>query len=182
MAVAAALAVAVLASGVSVEAETTGDAASVLASQGRAAERPQVGRVSPAAIDVAQADFLAQSKNGVFELTDLVVEEVAEGTGPASAVGQTLVVEFTSWIMEGGEPAREFDSTAARGGPWAFVLGQSQALKGWDAGLRGIQVGATWRLKIPPAMAYGERGFAGPAAFVPPGAWVMSEVTLLEIR
>lgn len=131
---------------------------------------------------MAQADFSAQSKNGVFPLTDLVVEVIQEGDGPVSQVGQTLVVEFTSWIMQGGQPSKVFDSTTARGGPWSFVLGRNQAVKGWDSGLQGMKVGATRRLTMPPEMAYGERGFAGPTAFVPPGAWVMSEITLLSIE
>ena len=119
--------------------------------------------------------------SGVFQLTDLVIEDLDKGDGPATEVGQKLRVEFTSWIMEDGGPARVYDSTSERGGPWEFVLGVNQAIQGWDVGLVGMRVGATRRLTVPPEMAYGERGFAGPSAFVPPGAWVRSEVTLLEI-
>ncbi|MCZ6763836.1 MAG: FKBP-type peptidyl-prolyl cis-trans isomerase [Alphaproteobacteria bacterium] len=132
---------------------------------------------------IAASETVAQANgNGVFQLTDLVVEVLQEGNGTTGRVGQTMVVEFTSWIMEGGQPTREFDSTSARGGPFSFVLGRNQAIKGWDVGLKGMRVGSRLRLTVPPNMAYGERGFAGPSAFVPPGAWVMSEVTLLEVR
>lgn len=120
--------------------------------------------------------------NGVFALTDLIVEVLQEGDGPQSNVGQTLVVDFTSWVMEGGQPSRVYDSAQARGGPWSFVLGANQAIQGWDRGLRGAKVGSRLRLTVPPQMAYGDRGFSGPSAFVPPGAWVMSEVTILEVR
>jgi FKBP-type peptidyl-prolyl cis-trans isomerase len=45
-----------------------------------------------------------------------------------------------------------------------------------------MKIGGRFRLTVPPDMAYGDRGFNGPSAFVPPGAWVISEVQLLEIK
>ena len=131
---------------------------------------------------MAQDEHVAQNSNGVFPVSDLAVEIIEEGDGAMSERGQTLVVDFTSWIMESGQPSRVFDSTQDRGGPWTFVLGVKQAIDGWDRGLQGIAVGSRVRLVIPPEMAYGDRGFAGPSAFVPPGSWVMSDVTVLEAR
>lgn len=121
----------------------------------------------------------AQVNGGVFALTDLVVEVLEDGDGAEVGVGQELQVEFTSWIVEDGGQGRVFDSSAERGGTWDFVLGAHPAIKGWDQGLHGLKVGTKVRLTIPPDMAYGDRGFNGPVAFVPPGSWVISEIVLV---
>ena len=131
---------------------------------------------------LASGDAFAQNRNGIFRLTDLTVEILQEGSGPASQTGQTIVVDFTSWIVEDGRLGRVFDSADARGGPWTFVLGANRVMQGWNVGLSGIKEGAKVRLTVPPQMAYGARGFAGPSAFVPPDSWVISEISLLEIR
>ncbi len=121
----------------------------------------------------------AQVNGGAFVLTDLVVEILEEGEGAAIEVGQELLVEFTSWIVEDGEQGRLFDSSEERGGPWEFVLGAHPAIKGWDEGLEGTRIGTRIRLTIPPDMAYGDRGFNGPVAFVPPGSWIISEIVVI---
>jgi FKBP-type peptidyl-prolyl cis-trans isomerase len=52
-------------------------------------------------------------------------------------------------------------------------------IKGWEQGLQGMKPGEKRRLTIPPELGYGDRGAGGA---IPPGATLVFEVELLEIR
>jgi bifunctional DNA-binding transcriptional regulator/antitoxin component of YhaV-PrlF toxin-antitoxin module len=68
----------------------------------------------------------------------LQYEDVVVGQGPTPKPGQTVVVHYTGWLMDG----TKFDSSRDRGQPFKFALGQGQVIKGWDEGLATMKVGA----------------------------------------
>lgn len=108
--------------------------------------------------------------------------ELKEGTGPAVQAGQTAVVHYTGWLYATGSPenkGRKFDSSHDAGRPFAFRIGAGQVITGWDQGVAGMQVGGQRRLVIPPELGYGERGAGG---VIPPGATLVFDVELVEIR
>ena len=113
--------------------------------------------------------------NVPFQIIDLAV-----GTGPAAATGDSLTVSYTGWLWDPNgvdNKGQVFDSASAAA-PFAFVLGTGQVIAGWDQGVVGMLVGGVRRLIIPPALAYGEAG-SGP---IPPNATLIFEIGLIAIQ
>lgn len=111
----------------------------------------------------------------------LTMRVLEEGDGPTAEPGQVVVVHYTGWLHDPSAPddrGRKFDSSIDRGEPFPFTLGAGQVIRGWDEGVRGMQVGEVRELTIAPELAYGERG-SGP---IPPGATLVFEVELLDVK
>lgn len=106
--------------------------------------------------------------------TGLYMKDLTVGDGPEATSGATVVVHYTGWLPD----ATEFDSSVGRNEPFAFQLGASQVIAGWDEGVAGMKVGGRRKLVIPPALAYGLGG-SGP---IPPNATLVFEIELLEVR
>ena len=104
----------------------------------------------------------------------LEIEEITLGTGAEAKKGQTVSVHYTGWLTSG----KKFDSSVDRGQPFSFALGRGQVIKGWDQGVAGMKIGGKRKLTIPPAMAYGKRGFPGA---IPPNSTLVFEVELLGL-
>jgi FKBP-type peptidyl-prolyl cis-trans isomerase len=112
----------------------------------------------------------------------LAITELAAGSGPAIAAGQTAVVHYTGWLYAEGaadNKGRKFDSSRDRNEPFDFRVGAGQVIAGWDQGVAGMQVGGQRRLVIPPELGYGARGAGG---VIPGGATLVFDVELLGIR
>jgi peptidylprolyl isomerase len=87
--------------------------------------------------------------------TTTSVTTLVQGTGPAVAAGQALVVQYLGEIWASG---KEFDSSWSRGFPSAFPVGAGQLIKAWDDGLVGVKIGSRVMIVAPPGDAYGSAG------------------------
>jgi len=105
-----------------------------------------------------------------FEKEDLVL-----GNGEEAGPGNEVRVHYAGTFPDGVK----FDSSYDRGAPFTFRLGERQVILGWELGVLGMKVGGKRRLTIPPELAYGERGFG---AVIPPGATLLFEIELLEVK
>jgi FKBP-type peptidyl-prolyl cis-trans isomerase len=105
----------------------------------------------------------------------LQIEDLNAGTGASPQAGQSVSVHYTGWLTNG----TKFDSSVDRGQPFNFILGRGQVIKGWDEGVATMQVGGKVKLTIPPALAYGDKGFPGA---IPPGSTLVFEVELLGVQ
>lgn len=105
--------------------------------------------------------------------TDIVVEDVVEGTGEEAASADTVEVQYVGTLTDG----TEFDSSWANGAPVEFGL--DQVIAGWGEGLVGMKVGGRRSLVIPPDKAYGETPPQG--STIPPNATLVFVVDLLSI-
>ena len=108
--------------------------------------------------------------------TELVIQDLIEGTGDEAAAGHTVSAHYAGWTFSGGE---EFDSSWNRGAPLDFGLGRGQVIAGWDQGIVGMKVGGRRQLTIPSDLAYGDRGAGG---VIKPGETLIFVVDLMDVR
>jgi len=111
---------------------------------------------------------MTQTPSGL-RYQDLVVGEGAEATP-----GQTVVVHYVGWLLDG----EKFDASLDRGETFPFPLGGGRVIPGWDEGVAGMKVGGARRLVIPPALGYGEGGFP---PVIPPNATLVFDVQLMGV-
>ena len=116
------------------------------------------------------------------DMADLQRIDVTVGEGPAAASGDEVSVHYTGWLYDENAPDKrgaKFDSSRDRGQPFVFPLGAGRVIRGWDEGVAGMQRGETRELHVPAFLGYGTDG-AG--KLIPPGASLVFEVELLDIR
>jgi FKBP-type peptidyl-prolyl cis-trans isomerase FkpA len=116
------------------------------------------------------------------KVTELKIVEQKQGTGAEAVAGKAVIVHYTGWLYDpGAADARgaKFDSSLDRGVPFGFVLGAGKVIKGWDEGVAGMKAGGKRTLVIPADKAYGERGAGG---VIPPGATLLFDVELIEVK
>ncbi|MBD8079910.1 FKBP-type peptidyl-prolyl cis-trans isomerase [Cellulosimicrobium arenosum] len=85
--------------------------------------------------------------------TELVVEDITVGDGPAATPDSTVDVHYLGVEYETGE---EFDASWNRGQSINFPL--RSLVAGWQQGIPGMQVGGRRKLVVPPELAYGPAG------------------------
>jgi FKBP-type peptidyl-prolyl cis-trans isomerase len=122
----------------------------------------------------AGEEFLATNKNksGVVTLpSGLQYEIVKAGTGPKPKAEDQVKCHYNGTTIDG----KVFDSSIDKE-PVVFPV--SQVIPGWTEALQLMPVGSKWKLYIPSALAYGERG-AGQD--IKPNSTLIFDVELLEI-
>jgi FKBP-type peptidyl-prolyl cis-trans isomerase FkpA len=102
--------------------------------------------------------------------------DVKEGKGEAATKKSTIVIHYTGWLTDA--KATKFDSSVDRDEKITFPL--KTLIKGWQEGIPGMKPGGVRRLRIPGALAYGERGT--PDGAIPPNATLVFEIELFEVK
>lgn len=106
---------------------------------------------------------------------DFKIEDLIVGTGPEVKVGNTVVVHYTGWLLDG----KKFDSSVDRNDPFETKIGAGYVIRGWDMGIPGMKVGGKRKLTIPYEYGYGE---VGSEPVIPGFSTLVFEIELLEIR
>lgn len=105
----------------------------------------------------------------------VLVQDLVIGTGTEAKPGMQITAHYTGMLTNG----TVFDSSYKRNQPFSFTLGAGQVIKGWDQGVGGMRVGGKRRLTIPPQLAYGAQGVSG---VIPPNAWLIFDIELLDAK
>ena len=127
-------------------------------------------------VSLASVDSQNTVSQALTTPSGLQYEILRQGQGLVAQTGRTCVVHYTGWLTNGNK----FDSSLDRDKPFEFPLGNGRVIKGWDEGVTGMKVGEKRKLVIPPDLGYGQRGAGGGA--IPPGATLIFEIDLLEVR
>jgi FKBP-type peptidyl-prolyl cis-trans isomerase FkpA len=102
----------------------------------------------------------------------LQYQVVKEGQGPHPTSSDVALLDYAGMLPDG----TVFDTTKGQQ-PRPFPLAPDATIKGFSEGIQLMRKGATYRFRIPPALAYGA---AGRPPAIPPNATLVFEVTLLE--
>lgn len=127
--------------------------------------------------DSQEPPELTEVKEEEYTETDsgLRYTTLKEGDGNKAENGNTVQVHYSGWLEDG----TLFDTSRLRDIPYAFILGESQVITGWEEGVEGMAVGEVRQLRIPPELAYAETGYP---PYIPPDATLVFEIELLEIE
>ena len=129
-----------------------------------------------AAAKKTQDKLLGKVSEG-FEKTSsgLRYKITQKGTGSKPAKGQIVSVHYKGMFIDGGV----FDDSFKRGNPIEFPVGMGNVIPGWDEGILLLNKGDKARFVIPSQLAYGEAGAGG---VIPPGATLIFDVELMDIK
>ena len=115
----------------------------------------------------------AQAAEGaVTTASGLVYQELVAGTGAQPEADDSVKVHYRGSLVDGTEFSSSYDSEA-------LVLPVSQVFAGFSEGLQMMKVGGKARLVLPPGIGAGPQG---QPPRIPPGATLVFEVELLDIR
>ncbi len=94
-----------------------------------------------------------KAKKGVVALpSGLQYEVLKEGAGAKPARDHVVVAHYTGRHIDG----TEFDGTDPNGEPASFPV--TGVVPGWQEALPLMKAGSKWRIHLPAALGYGERG------------------------
>lgn len=100
--------------------------------------------------------------------------DLAEGSGPAAALGRRVEILYGVFLPDG----TQVDANLDRQRPAAFTVGSGEMIRGIDQAVRGMRPGGIRQVIVPPRLGYGGRGHAG----VPPGSTLVFVVELASVR
>jgi FKBP-type peptidyl-prolyl cis-trans isomerase len=112
--------------------------------------------------------------DGIKTDSGLQYWDIKLGLGPFAKAGDKVKVHYTGWFTTG----KKFDSSVDAHQPYSFTLGKGEVIKGWDEGVTGMKVGGKRQLRIPPELAYGDKGFK---TIIPPNSTLIFDVQLLAV-
>ena len=138
---------------------------------------------------LAAALAVCVPKSPAMAARTLEVEDVVVGGGDGPpGKGATVSIGYKGWLGGFDSPKQFVDKK----GPVYVELGSGQVIPGLDMAIqgtdtiRGMNVGGTRRVAIPPDLAYGDIGFPregdNKGTLIPPGTTLYFEVRLRSVK
>ncbi|UTC77367.1 peptidylprolyl isomerase [Treponema sp. OMZ 799] len=100
---------------------------------------------------------------------------IKQGKGDTPKQGQTLKMKYKGSLLENGKVFDDSDMHK----PLDFPVGVGQVIPGFDSQASKMKLGEKRIIIIPPHLAYGEAGAGG---VIPPNAYLVFELELLNIK
>ena len=116
-----------------------------------------------------------QDKNFKNEYGEVVIISDIPGSGISIKNHYKITVHYIG-ILEDGT---EFDNSYKRNQPFEFQYGLRQVIEGWETGLKEMQIGGKRKIKIPPNLAYGEKGVKN---IIPSNSFLIFDIEILNIQ
>ncbi|RZA35361.1 MAG: FKBP-type peptidyl-prolyl cis-trans isomerase [Lysobacteraceae bacterium] len=108
--------------------------------------------------------------------TALVKTDNVLGTGAEAVNGKTATVTYTLWLYSAS--AANHKGSQLESNSFAFVLGGTNVIPGFQQGVTGMKVGGKRTIEVPASLAYGERGSNG----IPSNNGLVFEITLTKVE
>lgn len=122
------------------------------------------------------AKQLEQLKSNLSKTGSGLMFTITEkGSGKEISKGSKAAVHYAGRLVDG----TEFDNSFKRNEPITLTVGIGQVIPGWDEGLLMLREGDKATFLIPPALGYGARGAGG---VIPPNAWLIFDVEVVEVQ
>jgi FKBP-type peptidyl-prolyl cis-trans isomerase FkpA len=139
-----------------------------------ARSRAAVGAADNKAQAAAFRDAAAAEAGAVKLASGLVYKTIKPGSGKSPKATDIVRVHYHGTLPDG----KVFDSSVQRGQPAEFPL--NQVIPCWTEGVQRMKQGEKAKLVCPSEIAYGDGGT--PDGTIPPGATLVFEVELIEIK
>jgi FKBP-type peptidyl-prolyl cis-trans isomerase FkpA len=113
--------------------------------------------------------------------SEVVITDLAEGSGPPLGFRTAANVWYTGWLYDGCAPdlkGLQFESNVGKA-PLGLSVGVGRVIKGWDEGVVGMKLKGKRLLIIPPNKAYGPNAAAG--GKIPPNSTLVFEIEVMNI-
>jgi len=117
---------------------------------------------------------LTCSDSGLRTESGISYEILREGAGSMPQPGDVVAVHYTGTLLNG----KKFGSSYDTGGPFVFMAGVGNVIKGWDEIVLMMTVGSKWRVTIPSELAYGGKTTDS----IPPNSDLIIDIELLGIN
>lgn len=120
----------------------------------------------------AKKKGVKQTKSGLQYLV------LAEGKGKSPTAESTVSAHYRGKLLNGEvfDQSYEGDKPTVVDQPTPFPV--NRVIPGWTEALQLMKVGASYRLFIPPALAYGEAGRPG----IPPNSLLIFDIELVNVK
>jgi peptidylprolyl isomerase len=131
-------------------------------------------------VDTQAYPFFETSGDTLKQPSGLQYVQVRKGTGEAADTGYSVSLAYTGFTIDSTGIRKIFDASRESGRLLEFTLGRNKVIKGFEEGVKGMQLGEGRTLIIPYTLGYGENGI--PEAGIPPRATIYFDVELVDIK
>jgi FKBP-type peptidyl-prolyl cis-trans isomerase FkpA len=104
--------------------------------------------------------------------------DLTVGTGADATAGKTASVQYVGWLYS--DTGVDHKGTQFDAGQFAYVVGSTNVIRGFDMGVTGMKVGGVRRVIMPPSLAYGATGNQN--GTIKPNAALVFEIGLANVQ